>query len=240
MSKNYYYLIARNKASNDFQIIDIGTKLEEIDLYTGDYKDKKELMDKLISENKIYSTNTDIYIALPKVEDKKKYIYTLEVLYDCGEDSIIGKAADSSLKGENIVPYADNILNNFCHDMKVNSNFFNYVVLGKTNIYKKFTNYFIGRRYDDNYKLKYLDNGWARKSYALIRNIYDATSKFYKFENHTDITEDDVRSRKLIEEKLLMKIGKGINQEQMNLFEIPEFAEENSSEGAKQILKKKQ
>ena len=219
---NMYYLIARNKKTNSFNIIDVGNSLEEIDLYTINFDNKTQLVKQLVSEGKIDDSDVDTYIVVPKKDNGKNYLNYMDILYS---DSSGIKDISIGFKNKNIPTIlVDETLNYFCFNMQHDSRFYDMVMLGKTNLYKKFTDYFEGRRYDIFYDVKYRDGLWTQKSYPLIRNIYDAFSK-YNSSYKKDVTDQMYRS--VIEDKILFKIDNNNCDNQMNLFDFPIFREDN-------------
>ena len=78
---NTYYFIARNKKTNDFNIVDIGNSLEDIDLYTINFTGNPQLIKDLKSKGKIVDEDVDIYIVLPKKENNEKNLYYMDILY---------------------------------------------------------------------------------------------------------------------------------------------------------------
>lgn len=220
---NMYYFVARDRVTNDLNIINIGNTLEEIDLYTIQYDNKDELIKHLNEKGIITGTDLDLYIAIPKNSSKGKYVNYMDVLYS---DSRGVEDIARGFLNKNIPTHlVDAVLNKFCTNIQHNSRFFDMVTLGKTNIYSKFTDYFIGRRYDKVYDVKYYDGAWVQRSYPVIRNIYDA---FSKFSNIGDRKIEDNIYRKILEDKFLFKTNNDVQNNQMNLFDYSEFSNENS------------
>lgn len=218
-----YYFVSRDRKTNDFDIINIGNSLEEIDLYTIKYDNQDELVKHLISEGKINNDDVDIYIATPKKSNGIDYVNYMNVLYS--DSKSIEDISKGFLKKDIPSNLVDDILNRFCFNMQNNARFFDMVTLGKTNLYSKFTDYFNGRRYDRVYDVKYNDGGWIQKSYPLIRNIYDAFSMYFNMDNKK--VEDNIY-RKVLEDRFLFKTTNGKAEDQMNLFDYAEFKEENN------------
>lgn len=232
--KDIYYFIARDIKTNKFKILSFGNSLEEIDLYTIKYENKDELLKFLITKGKINSMDTDIYIGIPKKNDEGKYfINCFDILYS---DSIgIKDIANGFLNKNEPISLIDSTLDKFVFNMKYSDRFYSMIMKGKTSVFPKFINYFKDTDPDDMFKIKYKDGAWPRKSYTLIRNIYDANSKFNNIDTY-DIVSTNVIGRRLIEEKLLEKIGKGNKQNQMSLFDFDEFNEENNVEYDNKLL----
>lgn len=219
MSKsNMYYLVARNRKNNSFEIVDFNGKLENIDIYTTKFKNEKELSEKLLSEGKITSNDVDLYIVVPK----KDGIIANEVLYSDSKDAAL-LAKDSlnkELGFDNI--NVDELLTIFCTRMMNLSGFYDMIVYGKSNVYSKFANYFSGRRFISCHDVKYADGGWANSSYHLLRNIMEAYSRYTSGIDHTD----DIVYRKRIENILQGRLYKNENA-QMSLFDMIQFKEDN-------------
>ena len=222
---NTYYFIARNKKTNDFNIVDIGNSLEDIDLYTINFTGNPQLIKDLKSKGKIVDEDVDIYIVLPKKENNEKNLYYMDILYSDSKN--IKNIAEGFKNNKKPATLVDEVLNNFCYRMQHDSRFFDMIMLGKTNLYPKFVKYFEGRKYDSFYDVKYRDGAWAQRSYPLIRNIYDAFSKSTFFENRNI---NDEMYRKLIEGKILYKTGNGDYDNQMDLFDYSEFTKDNISD----------
>ena len=91
---NTYYLVARDRKTNNFDVVKFDGKLETIDLYTTQFKDSKALGAKLFEAGEIGSFNVDLYIVIPK----KDFVFTNEVLYEDSSDVI--PLANDSLKDE--------------------------------------------------------------------------------------------------------------------------------------------
>ena len=80
---NQYYLIARERLTNEFSVVPLngkrGLSLEEIDLYTTKFEGEVDLASKLREEGIISYEMPDFYIA--SQGKKGKYLNTQEVLY---------------------------------------------------------------------------------------------------------------------------------------------------------------
>lgn len=231
---NSYYLVAREKDTSRFDIIDCGSTLEEIDLYTIDFKDEEEIINKLLSENKINSNNIDLFIACPRKIDAKNYIRTLNLLFYNNRG--IGVIAKQSINKELPSQEADELINKFCYKMETNSEFFNMVSYGKTKLYSKFTDYFVNKRFQKTYDIKYQDGGWVRKSYPLLRNICDTFNIFNKKLNtnrYDEINNDVYRS--LMEDKMLEKLNTDYKEKQFSLFDMENFTSDNATDEDKVI-----
>lgn len=222
---NMYYLVSRDKTTNHYEVVYFDGKLESIDLYTTDFKNSKELAEKLYADEKIKSKDVDLYIVSPKNDS----IVTNEVLYSRSRyvKNIAKDSLNKNLGFDN--NHVDSVIYEFCNKMENNSKYYNMVIYGNTDIYPKFTEYFIGRRYQSTYDVKYRDGGWATKSYLLLRNILES---YDRFEN---TREDYFDQRMLIEKSLIQRLDKNASADQLFLFDIPEFREANISDEDKLI-----
>ena len=217
--KNLYYFVARDKKTNKFKFLDFDKSLEKIDLYTINYDNKDDLLKHLLDEGKINDIDTDIYIVTSK---KNEGISYYDILYS--DSSNIKDIAEGFSKKDIPTNLVDNVLDNFSFNMRYSDSLYNMVIDGKTCIYPKFVNYFKETSVDKFSQIKYKDSGWARKSYLLIRNIYDAFSKFHNSDVY-DMSSDSTIGRKLIEDKLIKRIAD--NSDQMSLIDFDVFRDEN-------------
>lgn len=222
---NLYYLVGRDKVTNKYDVVYFDGKLESIDLYTTDYKNESELAEKLYADGKIKSKDVDLYIVSPKNDS----IATNEVLYSRNRyvKNIARDSINKNLGFDN--NYVNSVIYEFCTKMENNSKYYNMVVYGNTDIYPKFTEYFIGRRYQSTYDVKYRDGGWATKSYLLLRNILESYDRF------DNPREDYLEQRTLLEKSLLQRLDKNSSADQLFLFDIPKFREQNISDEDKLI-----
>ena len=168
--KNNYYLVCMNKDTKEITLLK-KSSLEEIDLYTIN-KSEKDLLIKLLDDGKINSLNQDIFI----IKKSGKTINYLECIYN---DTYYKSSLEGAIKKDN--KSINNILNEFIKTIKNNRNYYNYVNLGLSNIYKKFYDYFRHIELDINllYKQKYKDGKWAMNSYTLIRSIIESFNIFF-------------------------------------------------------------
>ena len=221
MSKtNEYFLIARNKNTNEFKIIpvnrDRSSSLEDIDLFTIKYQDSIELTKFLNEKGIISSDEYDYFIVNQKKVNGKNILKKQEILFK-NNKKIKGIAENSKAK----TLYKSNadidaILDGFAYFMQQESNLWKQVVTNKTNIYSKFADYFMSGRNVDIPTVKYRDGGWARKSYPLIRNILEAESR-PKVEYDT-VKRDMYRS--LLDEKLFDETKETYAENQISMFDI--------------------
>lgn len=225
MSKRIlYYLVGRDRKTNDFQVIPIagkrGNLLEEIDLYTTNYESVWELMKVLKSQNIIKSMDMDFFIVSQKEEKGEKTLSFQDLLfkdsYQIRDIAVASKNHDIESANRKI----QDILNHFCHRMKYNPVFYNMVVYGDTHLYPEFVKHFANRRYDDFYKIKYVEGGWPQRSYVLLRNILDSFHQNdYSF-GKNDHFELDYVYRELLEDYLLEITEEEYDEKQSSIFDL--------------------
>ena len=222
---NKYYLIARNRSNNDYDFVCFDGKLENIDLYTTNFENEQELSNELYKNGQIKSNDVDLYIVYSK--DNK--IITNEVLYS--KSKMIKDIANDSLNNE-LGPSNERVgylLYDFCHKMGTSSLYYSMVMYGDTNIYNRFVNCFVGKRFQSTYNIKYMDGCWASKSYPLLRNILES------YERYNHHIEDNSSERKILDNYLLQKINTNSVNNQLLLFDVLEFKNENLREDNKLI-----
>lgn len=229
--KSLYYLIARNRKTNDFQVIPIngkvGNLLEEIDLYTTNYSGIRELIDALYSHKVIDEKDMNLFIISQSDKQGEKKLSYLDLLFQ--DSAEIREVASSSLKGD--ISQSEgkihDIINHFCYRMTFIPQFYNMVVYGETNLYPKFVRYFVNHRYEDFYRIKYEDGAWATKSYKLLRNIVDSFHQNdYSFGMRDSFPLDYVY-RDMLEDSLLEITDQNHDEKQESIFDIsPTVSEE--------------
>jgi hypothetical protein len=244
MSKNKYYLIARNKTDNSFKIININNScdksasLEEIDLYTLNYKKDTSLILDLYTKEKIDNFDIDLFIA-SRNNDSVDY---LELLYNYNESNRFTKlknVANSSIKGNisESIKDINSLLDDFILKMHNNDNFYRYVNSGCTNVYRKFYNYIddINITDEDNlkdlFRIKYNDGAWSLKSYRLIRNVTEAIDRFYRtlsYYNQESFT-NNMSSRNKIKSKIALETDNNYFEGQISLFDFMNNSKDESS-----------
>ena len=227
--KKSYSLIARNRNTQDLQIIDIlGCNkcfLEDIDLFTTSFSNSYELASFLFSLGVVSDRDIDFFIINQKNRKDKKDVNISNVLFSDSKD--IKKIANG-FKSNNISSCEkdiESIFNSFCYKMEHNQKFYDFVCFGEHHLYSKFVKYFLGNRFQSFYYIKYRDGAWIMKSYYLIRNIYDCYSQ-YKNCQYPSITEDIYR--KLLSQSLIRMADKDYNPRQLTLFEPFSYEEEKS------------
>ena len=212
---NQYYLVARDRISNEFDIISFlgkrGCSLEEIDLYTTGFKDEEDLAKFLREQGLISNNSTDFFIVN---RNKNKSVFKQEVIYS--KCSTVRDIAEASLNRniEKCTTRIDSILDSFADKMRRSPNLYEQVLSGCTNIYEKYAQYFIFTR-TNLASIKYRDGGWARTSYPLIRNVVEATSRGNMRYDYMS----DKMYRDLLDEKLVEVTDPEYNPDQLSLFD---------------------
>ena len=184
--KNIYCLVGKNKKSLEYFVFpEVGTDLEEIDLFTIKYRDNKEL-DKALKKDEL-----DYFIF---TYNKKSY-RTYSVLYNnCKGISNITRG----FKDKNISKNKkeiDSIYRDFCIKMKYSKGFRNYIEHERNDLYPKFIEYFNNKDIGSDI-LSIKDGGWVSSTYPLIRSVY------YSLINYPIII-DNYNERDSIRKKLL-------------------------------------
>ncbi len=239
MRKKNYYLVARNRDTNDFKILKVygerGNSLERIDYATSKYTSYEELIDLLYSRERIDSKNYDLFIAYKGNNKEMKY---LELIYNSKNDRVadLKSALINSSNGDmKKSPDAKRIVDKFCQKMEYNDLFYHFIMNGNTNLYKKFIKYFektptFGLDEDSTihskpmYSVKYADGAWVMDSYLLIRNIVEAFNRFDQFteKENRDYLNENVPYRKMINNRLMRETSKDFVEGQMNIFDYIE------------------
>lgn len=216
MSK--YYLIARDRVSNDFQILSFngkrGCTLEEIDIFTTGFQNEEELSD-YFQKNGVGYENIDFFIASQNKSKGKTYLKKQELLYS-NNIGIRGIATNSYNKeieksGEAI----DLILDEFAERVRRNPVLFDQVITGKTNVYDKYCKYFAFSRYQPAGSIKYRDGAWARTSYPLVRNVLEAMSR--KNRKYARMSDDMYRG--LLDKQLIRATDPKFDENQLSIFD---------------------
>ena len=221
-----YYLVIRDKTSNDYNIINICdrngnsnrvNRLEVIDDLTMNYRNRVEFIGDLLEQGYIKNGNVDLFIVSPN--NKGTYLDYYEVVYDSHNkrDEKLKSIIDATLN-KNIVKEEENIkyiLDRFAELMCYDDEFNNIISFKYSNVPNKYINYFNGKRgLRPFYQAKYKDGEWALSSYSLIRNIVDIIDRFdsYKrmstepFEENLDYYKNVTSGRRKISKYLLNDI----------------------------------
>ncbi len=233
MSKpNRYFLIARDRETNHFQIVptssQYGSTLEEIDLYTTDFMDEKELAGYLRGQGLEIPQSTDFYIVTQVKRGGQVFLRKLEVLFSDSRE--VQDIADASLqkkihKSQDAI---DHVYHRFFQKFQKRSDFYDFVVYGKTSLYDKFVKLLPNWRLQSPYATRYEGNSWIIKSYYLIRNILETMSRFEN--QHYAFMNDDLYRRQL-DTDLLRVTHKDYDPNQISLFDEMDRGEEVEENG---------
>ena len=216
---NEYFLVARNRLSNQFQILKVDGKrsnsLEELDLYTTSFKDEYDLEDVLQEEGILSDDDTDFFIVHQTRVNGQPKLVKQEVLFSI--HSVVRDIAKNSKRGEIAKSeyLIDHILDSFADKMRRTPTLYEDVTTGKTAVFEKYAKYFIMTR-QNLASIKYRDGGWARTSYPLIRNIVEASSR----RNAKYARMSDQMYRSLLDQKLLDATTPGYNPDQLSFFDM--------------------
>lgn len=192
-----YYLVIRDRVSNDYNIINISdrnghnnraNRLEVIDDLTMHYRNSNELINDLLEQRYINNSNVDIFIVSPN--SKGNELSYLELVYNSHSKrdekltNIIEAALDKDLtKEEDNIKY---ILDRFADLMYYDDEFNNIVLFKYSNVANKYINYFKNRKGTKPfYQAKFKDGEWALHSYPLIRNIVDIIDRYDSYKRST-------------------------------------------------------
>ena len=228
---NLYYLIARNKRDNTITTIPVNGSdcgsLEDIDLFTMNFKNEAEFSYYLLEKGLISTIPVDLFIA----NQSKGEIYTQEVVYSYAKE--IGSIANNSKNNQiiNSTEDIDTILDSFSYKMKYNKKYYEMIVSTDTNIYRSFIDFYIDNNdnyTDPLYHAKYQKNSFARKSYKLIRNIVEANNRFdtYRYTGHYYNSNDFYR--RLLKDKLINITDSNYISNQLSL--LDDFDDEKEDE----------
>lgn len=212
---NVYYLIGRDRKTNEFDVINVGGKrgcsLEDIDLFTTDFACPEEISKKFGRD-----IDTDYFIAFQKRMGNKKEIKTYEVLYS--DNDMIKEIAKNS-KEKHISdssPKIDRILDFFAGQIDRKPVLRERVITGHTNVYEQYAKYFRFSHYRVSSSIKHNDGGWARSSYSLIRNVLDTLGR----DTISYLNLSDQMHRELLSKDLFRVTDPGYDPNQYSLFDM--------------------
>ena len=152
MSKNRFYLVAKNKNTNEFKKInlhDLGfeknsLKLEDIDKLTLQFNNPEELNAYLKAKGIVNSSNNDIFIVKRNDSNKEKISY-LETIYKGNMTDTILEI--NKFQRKDSINKSTDSLNQlyftFINRMYKNEKFYDYITFGNTNVYEKYYIHFI-------------------------------------------------------------------------------------------------
>ena len=235
--KSLYYLIARDRETNDFSIVKInqkrGVTLEDIDLYTTQFSDANQMRDMLQADSVITYDDVDFFVASPSKVNGNIELKKYEVLYK-NNDSIQKIAENSKInKISRSDEQIDRILDYFATQVKSRPALYDLLITGKTNIYEKYAKYFAYTNYNVLKSIKYLDGGWARISYPLIRNVLEALSSVERDYSRTS----DEMHRDLLDSKLKQVTARDYDENQLTMFDMYPLEEEQYASSVHKAMK---
>lgn len=159
-----YYIVSR--IGDEYDLIKVGdkTKLEEIDTYTLNFKNKEELINNINSNGNDISTDSDLFI----VYMNKGEICTKEILYESDKNFNIKENIDLSLNGDLLVCYP---IFKEVFALSKNIEFSNMMLSSIYSIYSDFKNLvYSSHKNIENVKFN-KNNAWLRKSYNNLRDL---------------------------------------------------------------------
>ena len=199
-----YYLIAREKESNKFEILKLedswyldeqqatgkvtrDNDLEAIDLVTSNFGSQGELASRLFENGYIDNPNVDIFIASKKKKDGTSYIKFDEVVY----------GRENSRRTEALKTIARNSLNgNMNTDKKATGSIYDDIIMlvygssdfcsmimdGETNISRRMAEELarVPHYSDIPYELKY-EKSFSFGNYREARNVVEAMNRLERF-----------------------------------------------------------
>lgn len=242
MSK--YYLVAKSKTSEKFEIIKIrGNEiysdesdslercfnLERIDLFTSRFNNEESLKGYLKNNGRVSLDDYDVFV----VSRNGKNIKFLNCIYNFGSRAellrnIMIQSDQNKLNGNSKT--VSRLLDDFIENIFKNKKYYDLVIYGFTDIYKKFFDYFRGRNVPLNelYAAKFKDGRWAMTSYNLHRSIvdsYQTYNRHYKdrdmFTSIANSQRKDRLNRESIIPELLIQTDKDYVDGQISLFDLP-------------------
>lgn len=224
-----YYLIARYKNKNDFNVLKINDEwymdrehargqtfrandLEAIDLVTSCFKNREALASRLYENGYIDDPNVDIVIGSLKKKDGRQYIRFDEPIYNTGNrrrTKALRTIARNSLNGNMSIDknamdvvYDDIIARTyFCDD------FFGMVMDGETNISKRFAGLLtrIPSCEEIPYDFKY-EKFFSFNNYREVRNVVEALDRLERFS--TSSRDNRVAlNQEFLEENYMDRLG---------------------------------
>ena len=226
-----YYLVIRDKSTNDYNIININdrngnsnrsNRLEVIDDLTTHYRNKSEFIDDLLDQGYINNEDVDLFIVSPNSKEDSLAYFELVFNSNNKRDKKLKSIIDAALN-KDLVKEEENIkyiLDRFADLMNCNDEFKNIIEFGYSNVAKKYANYFKNSNgLKPYYQAKFKDGEWAMNSYPLIRNIVDIIDRFsnYRsftsevFEENLDYYMNHTPGRRSISKYILENISENLN-----------------------------
>ncbi len=197
-----YLLVARDKKGNGYRVINLdeswfidgGTKgkmsslnsLEAIDLVTTQFRDRDQMVKRLVSRGYIENDNVDIFIAQKNKQNGKSYIRFDEVLYGGsveGRKKSIRDIAKCSLAGNGLDPRGvQDLLEDIVLSVYSSNDLYSMILQGDTNLSRDFAESLreVPRYEDLPYEL--ITRGKIKAgSYSDIRNVAEVILRFRSF-----------------------------------------------------------
>lgn len=261
-----YYLIARDRKSNSFNIVNIKEKwylndennnthiacrLEEIDLVTSQFFSRSQLADRLYKIGVIDNTDVDIFIACKKVKDGKEYIRFDEVIYNPYRNRRMANFRDVAFnflrdRSINTNESENEIYDELIMTLYAASDLFSIVMEGGSSLSKSFVNKLrdILKYEEVPLDLKY-DKYFRASDYRSFRNIVETLNRFELISRcsredrwlaNQAFVEENESDRMAIVDKLALILKRSISPEQMV---ISSFADESVRSATKEIVKSK-
>lgn len=240
-----YYLIARDKTSNDFRILELkskwylknGTndlirsnKLEVIDLVTTRFSSREEMANRLVEDKYILNNNYDFFIVSKYKKDNVEKLKFQEVIYNRKDSRIedFRKIAYNSLNGKIKCEENIRLLDKFITKTEY-SNVYTRIVNDRlTAIPYNFIEDFrkIKKNNKNPYTLKYKSSK-CLENYGLSRSIIDSLNRFDDlkdedtYRNYIMYFKDLNDGRMNIYKQLLEVCDKDYIEGQLSIFDLP-------------------
>lgn len=250
-----YYLVARDKKSNDFKIIGLkskwyykngndsltrSNKLEAIDLVTTRFRDSQEMAKRLENSGIIPHTEYDFFIVKEKSNCKSNNIKIHEVLYNYKPSrteffrSIAYDSLNNNLNmSRNNIRLFDKLITKIYYVAEYRK----ILREGLTALPKKL----VELEKDINgptvpYSLKY-KNRWMMENYQISRSIIDSFNRSDElnadFNSHVEYFKNSYKERIKLKDKLLEVCSKDYNPGQISIFDMTSQESKEASKSEK-------
>ena len=255
-----YYLIARNKTSNEFTILGLkskwylknGTdilscsnKLEVIDLVTTRFKSREEMANRLVESNYIPNNNYDFFIVSKYKNNGVEKLKFQEVIYNRKDSRIndLRVIAYNSLNGKIKCEENIRLMDKFITKAEYSKVYTRLVNDRLTAITYNFIEDYRRIKKDkvNPYVIKYKSSK-CLENYGLSRSIVDSLNRFDDlkgedtYKNHIMFFKEQNTERMKIYKDLLEVCDKNYVEGQLSLFDIPVQEEPNIIEKKKYVL----
>ena len=211
MSK--YYIVAKEPDSDNYDLIKVnnGDSLEEIDIYTSNFKDKEAFMEYLQEQGLHASSNADLFIAY---QNQEKNIEHLDLVYG------YYKLKDFAQKSLTASPNTNACIEETIKEVNKNEDFKDLIRKDFFKIYKTLKNVILNSYFRE--KVKYaINEQWIRSNYRSGRDALAIIDEYYlikdrlKQEGRETLQEekekkDQIRSK--IDWIISMKMNTGPDQ----------------------------